>query len=136
MLRACGRSATYSKRSLSRRTSRRRPARLFLERLEDRTVPSFLAAATYPTGPEPTAVAVADLNGDGLPDLATANFDSNDVSVLLNQGGGTLGAAQGYAAGALPHGIAAADFTGDHVIDLVTANNQGGDLSLLRGDGD
>jgi uncharacterized membrane protein YkvA (DUF1232 family) len=29
-------------------------------------------------------VAVADLNGDGLPDLVTANGYSDDVSVLLH----------------------------------------------------
>jgi hypothetical protein len=37
-------------------------------------------------GRGPTSVAVADLNHDGLPDLVTANFFSNDVSVLLGRG--------------------------------------------------
>jgi hypothetical protein len=29
-------------------------------------------------------VVVGDFNGDGLPDLAVANYFSNDVSVLIN----------------------------------------------------
>ena len=37
-------------------------------------------------GRGPISVAVADLNGDGAPDLVTANFLSDDVSVLLGAG--------------------------------------------------
>jgi hypothetical protein len=39
---------------------------------------------SYLAGRAPAAVAVADLNGDGWADLAVANYDSNDVSILLN----------------------------------------------------
>jgi hypothetical protein len=35
-------------------------------------------------GTEPSTVITGDFNGDGKPDLATTNFDANDVSVLLN----------------------------------------------------
>jgi hypothetical protein len=54
----------------------------------------------YPAGREPIFTAVADFNGDGFPDLATANRASNNVSVLLNDGnwsGG--GGGSGQAAG-------------------------------------
>ncbi len=43
--------------------------------------PGSVAAA----GNDPFSVAIADLNGDGLLDLAVANFFSDNVSVLLNQ---------------------------------------------------
>ena len=39
-------------------------------------------------GTNPTGITVADLNGDGQPDLVVANTGSNDVSVLLGQGSG------------------------------------------------
>ena len=50
----------------------RRPRKLF----EGGLAP----AVSYATGNSPQAVAVADFNGDGKLDLATANYGSNTVS--------------------------------------------------------
>ena len=47
----------------------------------------------------PSSVAVGDFNGDGKADLAVANRDSNNVSVLLGNGNGTFQAAVNYGAG-------------------------------------
>ena len=81
-------------RPLSR--SARRPT-LAIEALEDRTVPSFLPPVTLPVGVDPRAVAVADFNHDGKPDLAVANAgpfsaptSQSSVSVLLGNGGGSF----------------------------------------------
>jgi FG-GAP repeat len=38
----------------------------------------------YATGDAPDAEAVADVNGDGKPDVVTANGSASTVSVLLN----------------------------------------------------
>ena len=35
-------------------------------------------------GAEPRAFVVGDFNGDGLPDVATANYFGRSVSILLN----------------------------------------------------
>jgi hypothetical protein len=45
---------------------------------------SFAAAASYAVGLDPNGIAVADLNGDGAPDIATANLGSDSISVLLS----------------------------------------------------
>src|SRR5437879_5851382 len=79
----------FGRRSLPMRSSPstrrcRRPFRhLLLERLESRVVPGFLAPLAFDAGSGPVSVAVADFNGDGHLDLAVANFQSDNVSVLL-----------------------------------------------------
>jgi hypothetical protein len=45
---------------------------------------TFRAALQFGAGQNPAAVAVADVNGDGKPDLAVANYDSGSVSLLTN----------------------------------------------------
>src|SRR5206468_477623 len=52
---------------------------------------NFLAAANYAAGTGAIAVAVGDLNRDGNPDLVSANWTSNNVSVLLSTGSGGFG---------------------------------------------
>jgi hypothetical protein len=45
---------------------------------------SFQGADFFVAGDLPVSVAVADLDGDSVPDLVTANHTSDDVTVLLN----------------------------------------------------
>lgn len=44
-----------------------------------------LLSDTYQVGPEPVAIATADFDGDGLPDVAVADASQGSVSILLNQ---------------------------------------------------
>ena len=93
-------------------------------------------APKFSTGDAPDAVAVADLNGDGNPDVVTANALSHDVSVLLGNGDGTFQAEQRFAVGGFPQSIAAGDFNRDGIPDIVTPNGFSGDVSVLFGNGD
>ena len=47
---------------------------------------SFTAAQTYVAGTTPFAIATGDFDGDGDLDVATANWHSNDVTILRNDG--------------------------------------------------
>jgi len=49
---------------------------------------SFGSQTRFTVGFDPYAAAVADFNLDGKPDLATANLNGSNVSVLLGNGGG------------------------------------------------
>lgn len=83
-----------------------------------------------------TGVAVADFNGDGLPDIATAYFEDNSVRVVLNQRHGNFSAATSYPVGKQPYWIAAGDLNNDGYPDLVTANTTDGTISVLMNKAD
>jgi len=87
------------------------------------------------SGTGPAAVAAGDFNGDGVPDLATANEHTNDVSVLLGNGDGTFPASptHRYSVGSYPDALAAGDVDGDGKLDLVTANYLDATVSVLLG---
>ena len=69
-------------------------------------------------------MAIADLNGDGMPDLVTANSGSDTVSVLRGNRDGTFQPAQTFAVGDAPESVAVADLNRDRMPDLVTANER------------
>ncbi len=109
-----------------RRSLALRPAtRPRLELLEARTLlsgVSFSAPAQVVQGAG--SVTVADLNGDGKPDLATAsNGGSGGVSVLLGNGDGTFQPTQVFDGGYLPNSVEAGDFNGDGRLDVAVADS-------------
>ena len=97
---------------------------------------SFQLLQRFRSGFGIQSVAVADLSGDGKPDLVTANAFSDDVSVLLGNGDGTFQPEQRFAVGDFPNAVAVADLNGDGRLDLVTANPNTDDVSVLLGNGD
>ena len=100
------------------------------------TTPSFATQQTFATGVGPQSVTVANVNGDGKPDLIVANFNDNTISVLLNTtvpGATTPSfATQGtFAAGSGPISITAAEINGDGKPDLIVANRNDNTVSVL-----
>jgi len=92
--------------------------------------------AQYTVGSAPVSVAIGDLDGDQVPDLAVANTVSDNVSVLLGLGDGMFAAAVHYSAGDGPYSVAIGDLDGDQVPDLAVANYNSDDVSVLLGLGD
>jgi hypothetical protein len=112
---------------------------------------TFKSAVVYDSGGAfATWVAVADVNGDGKPDLLVANLCANTsscangtVSVLLGNGDGTFQAAVAYDSGGIgAESVAVADMNGDGKPDLVVSNctncstDGHGSVAVLLGNGD
>jgi hypothetical protein len=89
------------------------------------------------TGGDPDAIAVADLNHDGIPDILAANPDSGTITVLLGDGNGHFHPSAGspFPAGHMPSDIGVGDFNGDGIPDLIIPNHQTPYVTLLLGDG-
>lgn len=102
---------------------------------------TFHATPEFPVGQNPRSLASADLDGDGLPDLVTADDGSNTVSVLLGNGDGSFGAPS-FDTGDRPIAVAIADLDADGWQDLAVANTSwahaglAGSASVLLGNGD
>ena len=97
---------------------------------------SFAPKQDFATGAGPISVAVGDLNGDGKPDLATANFNANTISVLINitgPGAATPGfaAKQDFATAGEPIFGTVADLNGDGKLDVATVNLFSNNVSVL-----
>jgi uncharacterized repeat protein (TIGR01451 family) len=95
----------------------------------------FASQATAGTGPgtQPVAVAIADFNGDGLPDVAVANQGTDQIAILLGSGGGILGPPGTYALtpGSLPSALTVGDFNYDQRPDVAVADQGTGVVSVF-----
>lgn len=97
---------------------------------------TLAAKVDYTTGLEPLSVFIGDVDNDGDGDLATANFTSNTVSILKNNGNGTFAAKVDYAAGGEPYSVFISDVDNDGDGDLAVANFTANNVSILKNNGD
>src|SRR5205807_821838 len=93
------------------------------------------AVQAFTLGNSPRSVAVGDFNRDGKPDLAVANTNSNNVSILLGTGFGNFSAATNFAVGSGPLSVVVGDVNGDGILDLAVATQVGVSIRLGTGSG-
>src|ERR1019366_7840293 len=102
---------------------------------------TFKTAVPYNSGGlGADGVAVADVNGDGKPDILVTTGSTTSFSILLGNGDGTFQPALLYGYDPSGEAIAVADFNGDGKPDVVITNVfvwecDGGGITVFLNDG-
>jgi len=89
-----------------------------------------MSGSPFTTGIGPTRVAIGDMNGDGIQDIAVANYKSGTVTIFIM---GKKGVISSYTVtvGSKPDGIAIGDLNGDGKKDIIVANSGSNYLTLI-----
>lgn len=90
----------------------------------------------YKTGSGPIYAVVGDVNSDGKPDAIVSNFNANQSSVHVSQGGGKFAMGSALSTGTFPFGSVLADFNEDGKPDYAVVNRTDNNLSVFLGKGD
>jgi hypothetical protein len=106
--------------------------------LDPKTVShGFAKALVTNASGAPVLSVVADFNGDGFPDVVTANavFGNSTIAVFLGKANGEFQSPVSYPTGYFTSGIVTGDFNNDGILDLV-AMSQDGTIAVFFGKGD
>jgi hypothetical protein len=100
----------------------------------------FVNQVIFSTGyySQPFGVTVGDFNSDNRLDIATANFNGNNVGILLGYGNGTFADVIPYSTGdgSLPLCVSVGDFNNDNRLDIAVTNYGTKTIVVLFGFGD
>ncbi|NOT33286.1 MAG: hypothetical protein HOP12_03855, partial [Candidatus Eisenbacteria bacterium] len=98
---------------------------------------TFSSIQNLSAGDTPHGITTLDVDGDGDPDIATANQGDDNLGLLINNGAGVFSPPTFFEGGVNgEYGLVAADMNNDGIADLVVAGNGSGDVRVMRGNGD
>lgn len=91
----------------------------------------------FPTGLNPRAAAVGDLDGDGKLDVVIANSSSNTISIYrsldnIPYGIITFASSVNLPTGSYPSGVAIGDLDNDGILDIGVANQNSNSITIYR----
>lgn len=92
---------------------------------------TILAGSPLATGKIPNRVAIGDVNGDGVNDIAVSSPDDNNITLFLMSSRGTVASRSTITVGGKPKGLAIRDLNGDGKADVVTTNNGDNTVTIM-----
>ena len=96
---------------------------------------TWAASQEMPVGTEPHGIAVLDVDGDGDWDVVNANHGSNNLSLMINNGG-TLGSPTFFDSGQDgEYALTSGDMNNDGISDLIVGAQDGQTIVVMLGNG-
>jgi hypothetical protein len=90
-----------------------------------------MPGSPFTTGKSPSRVAIGDINGDGINDIVTTNYNGNSITVFLVSKKGVV-SSYTIAVGQKPDGVAIADIDGDGKKEILVTNSNDGTLNIIK----
>jgi len=88
-----------------------------------RALEPLATGGSFATATDPSGTVAGDFNADGKADVATANFGSHSISILLGHGDGTFANHVDYVIGGGPYRLGGGDFDGNGTFDLAVTRS-------------
>jgi len=84
---------------------------------------NFVEKTRIGVGSNPYGISFGDIDGDGDLDIAVTNWNSNNVSILINDGSGNFTLKGNVGVGSKPRGISFGDIDGDGDLDIAVLSD-------------
>jgi len=92
---------------------------------------TMLKGSPFQAGQNPNRIAIGDVNGDGLNDIVTSDYEGNKIYLFIMDKNGSTLSQSAITVGNHPKGVAIADLNGDGKGDIVVCNNADNNISII-----
>lgn len=91
----------------------------------------MMTGSPFATGKSPNRVAIGDVNGAGIGDIAVSSPDGNNITLFLMSHKSSVASSSTIAVGGKPKGLAIRDLNGDGKADIVITNNADNTVTVM-----